>query len=206
MTKRMAYHTLTLKYHPDKNRINSGQERFKEISQSYSILSDPGKRKTYDQQCAVTISAASEATKRTAAAETKKGPKEKQFSTTRATILQKKSDSVKKPFFVASDFFGDASSFVLDDQHVATIFEHDYKLITSFSVTLKDSDNGSVRPWVNVSMISSEFVHVPKTHQFVIDQVMIWIYQKEGILVLKFEINKTGSSNSFYERSIWDFE
>jgi len=45
-----AYRTTAFKYHPDKNPNNkAAEEKFKEASEAYGILSDQGKKTNYDQ-------------------------------------------------------------------------------------------------------------------------------------------------------------
>ena len=44
-----SYRKLAMKYHPDKSDAPDAEERFKEISEAYAVLSDPDKRQQYDQ-------------------------------------------------------------------------------------------------------------------------------------------------------------
>jgi molecular chaperone DnaJ len=43
-----AYRKLALQYHPDRNKSAGSEDKFKEISEAYAVLSDDEKRKRYD--------------------------------------------------------------------------------------------------------------------------------------------------------------
>ena len=43
-----AYRKLAMQYHPDRNKSPGAEEKFKEISEAYAVLSDDEKRKQFD--------------------------------------------------------------------------------------------------------------------------------------------------------------
>ncbi len=44
-----SFRKLAMKYHPDVNKEDDAEEKFKEINEAYEVLSDPNKRAQYDR-------------------------------------------------------------------------------------------------------------------------------------------------------------
>lgn len=44
-----AYRKLALQYHPDRSKGKESEDKFKEVTKAYEVLSDSGKKQTYDQ-------------------------------------------------------------------------------------------------------------------------------------------------------------
>ena len=46
---RQTYQKLALEYHPDRNKSESAMEKFKKIKTAYEVLSNPQKKRVYDE-------------------------------------------------------------------------------------------------------------------------------------------------------------
>lgn len=44
-----AYRKKAAQYHPDKNQSADAPQRFREVQEAYELLSDPERRKAYDE-------------------------------------------------------------------------------------------------------------------------------------------------------------
>lgn len=44
-----AYRKKAAQYHPDKNQSPDAPRRFREVQEAYEVLSDPARRKAYDE-------------------------------------------------------------------------------------------------------------------------------------------------------------
>ena len=44
-----AYRNLSKKFHPDVNKELDAEDKFKQINEAYSVLSDPNSKSRYDQ-------------------------------------------------------------------------------------------------------------------------------------------------------------
>lgn len=113
-----AYKRMALKWHPDRNRDNKDQatEMFKQIGEAYDVLSDPEKKKVYDQfgeEGLKGMSDDSDATSSDPFTSSSSGPRI--FFTSSGSGSKKY--GFRDPFSLFSQFFPDFDTFDMGGDH-----------------------------------------------------------------------------------------
>lgn len=126
-----SYRKLALQYHPDRNKTKEGEEKFKEITKAYEVLSDPQKRQTYDQFGASAFEQGAGAGGPFGGGFNQQGP----FSYTYSTNGQGFDfGGFSDPFEIFEQFFGGASPFGQRSRRPA------YSLTISFMEAVKGAE------------------------------------------------------------------
>ncbi len=95
LTIKKAFRKLAKQYHPDTNNGNpEAEKKFREINEAYSVLSDEGKRKEYDES-----------------------PQEEQSSSVKGEAQGKKKTQTANPFagFTSQNFKMDFGDMMFDE-------------------------------------------------------------------------------------------
>lgn len=101
-----AYRKLALKFHPDKNKADDAEDKFKEINQAYEVLSDEQKRKSYDQFGHAAFDAASGMGGNPFAGGFKQGPFTYTYTSSGGNPFAQGGADFSDPFDIFEQFFG----------------------------------------------------------------------------------------------------